>query len=357
MFLNDNPVWRLRKDACHVIIPDLTDFEGVPRKIKIKKIIITAAVIGILSALGITAAAIKTSWYAKKQAFFVRREQIVESSKKSAAAFSGAMSQKSRLQRDMKSSSNTPVDPSKSVPSAPFAASDSMFSFDKTMPARRQFVSQGKSATATYLTTETIFDQNHADAYGTYDMYKSADGMSFYTFMHGTDKLCAVLKNVRPHNVPQQNAISVEEAENDALLYASKDLGDMSAYTLESCDYDPLSGYYGVTYVKKLSGLNTDDEISVWVTYNGQPFQYSAFRMGRYDKFATAAIDKTKLTDALSAAVSKAGIAAGYKLNKTYLTLGDDGKLQAVDDITYNSATAGQKTGASARTLIKVPVD
>lgn len=102
--------------------------------------------------------------------------------------------------------------------------------------------------------------------------------------MLDTELFCGYKKSTVGIPLPQDEAISKENATQICEKYIKENRDGNKGYRLTGCFYDEQGGYYDCEYSLYLNDVKTDDVLRVWVDSEGHITAISEFNRERYSK-------------------------------------------------------------------------
>lgn len=216
---------------------------------------------------------------------------------------------------------------------------------NKNASASKKVSVNGKNIIVKYQDSQNLKKTpfgKRADSYGSYDVYTDEKGTQ-YTYLANSDKLCGMkLSSVygisgSKERIPENKALS---AAKDYLKGVLPNIGN---YKYEGITYKEKESIYEVKYRLKINGINTDDEIIVWVMNDGTIGAFSAFYNDRYSKIVVPAYEKEKLrkevivqANEYMLSVDKNSISqTKTKIIDEWLTIDDNGNLCMAYDVSF----------------------
>ncbi len=189
-----------------------------------------------------------------------------------------------------------------------------------------------ETISATYVRTENLKElpaSKRTDHYGTYDVYAD-DNQTEYLFLLNTDLCCGYKMSTVGVATLQEDAIEKDKALEIANAFLNELRNNGKEYTLLSCVYDELAGYYDIQYYLPIDGYKSDDIFRLWVNAEGKVTSFSEFNYNRYAKVDIAADKYSKAGKKLSDIVAKKANKINFTLADQYISIDDSGKVVLV---------------------------
>jgi hypothetical protein len=184
----------------------------------------------------------------------------------------------------------------------------------------------------TYVRTENLKElpaSKRADHYGTYDVYAD-DNQTEYLFLLNTDLYCGYKMRTVGVATLQEDAIEKTKALEIADTFLNELRNNGKEYTLLSCVYDELAGYYDIQYYLPIDGYKSDDIFRLWVNAEGKVTSFSEFNYNRYEKVDIAADKYEKADKQLSDIVAKETNKVNFTLADQFISIDDSGIIVLV---------------------------
>lgn len=196
----------------------------------------------------------------------------------------------------------------------------------------KEIVVNSKTISVTYVRTENLKNlpvSKRADSYGTYDVYADQN-QTEYLFLLNSDIYCGYkMSNVGVATL-QENAIEKSKALNIADDFLKKTRSNADEYTLLSCVYDELAGYYDIQYYLSVDGYKSDDIFRLWVDAKGEVTSFSEFNYNRYTEIDIATDKYAKADQKLADVVFKEANKVEFSVVDQYISINDSGDVVLV---------------------------